>query len=161
MFDLIAGLPLHVLVIHAVVVLGPLAAATASAHALVPRWRRLLRWPTLLLAVVTGAGAWVAARSGEALVQRVSTIRPETTNFDLLATHQDAGQRAMVVSLVFMVVAVAAALLLRPPDAAGRQSRGLSVGLAALSVATAVAAVVAIVLAGDAGARVVWDGIAA
>lgn len=160
MFDLFAGLPLHVLVIHAVVVLGPLAAVTALAYILRPAWRRVLRWPTAVLAIVTGVGAWVAAESGAALLQRVSTTRAATSNFDLLAAHQDAGTRAKLCCLAFMVLALAAVWLLRAPGEEVVHSHPLAVLLQVLVGLSAVAALVTIVLAGDAGARAVWDGLA-
>ena len=160
MFDLFAGLPMHVLVIHAVVVLGPLAAICAVGHALRPGWRRLLRWPTGVLAVITGVGAFVAAESGEALLQRVSTTRAATTNFDLLSAHQAAGDRARLWCLVFMVLALAGVWFLPEPGQEAARSHPLAQLLRVLVVLSAVAALVTIVLAGDAGARVVWDGIA-
>ena len=54
------GVPLHPLVVHAVVVLGPLAALTGLAYAFVPQWRWLLRWPLFVLAVVTAVAALLA-----------------------------------------------------------------------------------------------------
>ena len=53
-FDTIAGLPVHILVIHAVVAFAPLAALLAIGYAVRPAWRRVLRWPVALLAVATG-----------------------------------------------------------------------------------------------------------
>ena len=47
----IAGLPLHPLVVHATVVFTPLAALAALAYVFLGRYRDLLRWPTLVLAV--------------------------------------------------------------------------------------------------------------
>lgn len=71
MFDLIGGLPLHPLVVHAVVVLLPLAAVGTVAIAVVPAWRR--RFGVLVALAATAATAMVpvATRSGEALVRRV------------------------------------------------------------------------------------------
>jgi cytochrome c biogenesis protein CcdA len=61
----IAGLPLHVLVVHAAVVFGPLSALAALAYVAVPRYRDLLRWPTLVLVLVATAAIWLAFFSGE------------------------------------------------------------------------------------------------
>ncbi|MPV39164.1 DUF2231 domain-containing protein, partial [Georgenia subflava] len=70
MFDLIDGLPLHPLVVHAVVVLLPLAAAGAVAIAVIPPWRR--RFGVLVALVATAGTAMVpvATRSGEAFMLR-------------------------------------------------------------------------------------------
>jgi len=44
-------LPVHPLLIHVTVALVPGAAILAAVFVLVPRWRWLLRWPTLGLAL--------------------------------------------------------------------------------------------------------------
>ena len=41
----INGVPLHPLVVHAVVVFAPLAALFGIAYAVLPNWRWALRWP--------------------------------------------------------------------------------------------------------------------
>ena len=46
MFERFGDLPLHVLVIHLAVLVLPVAALVAIAHALLPKWRWLLRWPS-------------------------------------------------------------------------------------------------------------------
>lgn len=71
MFDLINGLPLHPLVVHAVVVLLPLATLGTLAIAVRPAWRR----PYGLLVVACTALATalipVSTSSGEALEKHV------------------------------------------------------------------------------------------
>ena len=52
MLDTVLGLPLHPLVVHAVVVLLPLVALGVMALAVVPRWRARLALPLLGLLVV-------------------------------------------------------------------------------------------------------------
>ena len=75
LFDTVTGLPVHPLVVHAVVVLGPLAALLAVTYVVVPRWRVGLRWPLVLLSVVAAASAFVAEQSGEALEERSRRCR--------------------------------------------------------------------------------------
>ena len=53
----INGLPLHPLIVHAVVILGPLAGLTGLAYAFVPKWRWLLRWPLVALSLVVATTA--------------------------------------------------------------------------------------------------------
>ena len=53
------GVPLHPLVIHAVVVLVPLAAIAAIAMS-VPKYRWIARWPALLLTLGATAATYVA-----------------------------------------------------------------------------------------------------
>lgn len=144
MFDTIQGLPLHPLVVHLVVVLGPLAALMLLAHALVPRWRGGLRWPTLLLAAVAAASAWVAVQAGQNLRDRLG----EPT-FD----HAAKGQLAAIAVYTFLGATVLVVLLLCRPGATG--------ALNTLGVLVAVGAVgflmVTVLLAGHSGAESVWQ----
>lgn len=115
MFDFVFGLPMHALVIHAVVVFVPLSTLCTIAYVARPSWRSVLRWPTAVGALISGVSAFVAAESGERLLVRVSTTRASTTNFDLLADHTSWGDRARIACLVFMVLAFVAVYLMPPP----------------------------------------------
>ena len=159
MFDYIFGLPMHALVIHAVVVLVPLSALVAIAFAVRPTWRHALRWPLVVGGLVSGVTAWVAAESGEALQRRVTQVRASTTNLDLLREHVEWGDRAKVICLLFMALSLAAAWFLRAPDDDEPRRRMLEVPLAILLVVAALAALITVVLAGHAGAQVTWAGL--
>ena len=160
MFDYIFGLPMHALVIHAVVVLVPLSALSAIAYVLRPAWRRVLRWPTAAGAVVSGASAFVAAESGEALQRRVTTVRAGTVDLELLRNHVDWGDRAKLLCLLFMVLTLAALWFARPPEEESPRGHAFDVLVGTLVVLSAVAAVVTVVLAGHAGSAVVWNRLA-
>ena len=82
MFDLIAGLPLHPLVVHAVEVVVPAAALVVLVAVLWPRFRRWSYALPLLLSLAALALVPVATESGEALQRRVG----ETP---LIETHAD------------------------------------------------------------------------
>ena len=71
MFDLVNGLPVHPLVVHAVVVLLPLACLGTIAIAVRPVWRE--RYGVLVVACAAIATALipVATSSSEALEERV------------------------------------------------------------------------------------------
>ena len=70
LFDSIAGLPLHPLVVHFAVVLLPLGALGLVVLVLVPKWADRYGWLTVgAIAVGTGA-AFVAKESGEALAAK-------------------------------------------------------------------------------------------
>ena len=159
MFDYIFGLPMHALVIHAVVVLVPLSALCAIAYVARPSWRTVLRWPTAAGAVVSGVSAFVAAESGEQLLVRVSATRASTTDFELLQEHIDWGDRAKIFCLVFMVLTLAAVWFVRPPERETPRNRPIEVLLSVLVILGAVAAVTTVVLAGHAGSEVVWSGL--
>ena len=149
-------MPLHPLVVHAVVVLGPLAALTGLAYAAVPRWRWLLRWPLLVLAVVTAVASVVAAQAGEALLD----LRPELE--PLVEEHEEYGELLRSAALGFVAVSAFAAWALGGVSAlasgrGARESRGaLGTVAAVLLAVSAVVLLVMLFLAGDSGARAVW-----
>jgi uncharacterized membrane protein len=148
------GVPLHPLVVHAVVVLGPLAALTGLAYALVPRWRWLLRWPLVVLAVVVALAALVAVAAGEDLL----AARPELA--PIVEDHEEAGERLRSVALIYVVLSGLAAWALGGTSAlaSGRGARETRFGIpvAVLLAAGAVGLVVSVYLAGDSGATAVW-----
>jgi hypothetical protein len=150
---------MHALVIHAVVVLVPLSALVAIAFAVRPTWRHLLRWPLAIGGLVSGVTAFVAAESGEALQRRVTQVRADTTNFDLLREHVAWGDRAKVICLLFMALCLAAAWFVRAPDDDEPRRRMLEVPLSILLVVAALAALISVVLAGHSGAQVTWAGL--
>jgi len=159
-FDYIFGLPMHALVVHAVVVLVPLSVLSAMAYAVRPAWRRLLRWPTAAGAVVSGISAFVAAESGEALQRRVLAVRAATTDSQLLGQHVQWGDRAKVACAVFMVVTLLALWFARPPEEEAPRGHVTDVVASTAVVVAAVASLVTVVLAGHAGSAVVWHGLA-
>jgi hypothetical protein len=150
------GVPLHPLVVHAVVVLGPLAALTGLLYAAVPRWRWLLRWPLLVLAVLTAATAFLATTSGDDLLE----ARPGLE--ELVEEHQERGELLRNVALAHVPVSVLAAWALGGVSAlaSGRgaqETRGaLGMVAAVLLAAASVALLVTLFLAGDSGAQAVW-----
>ena len=153
----IAGLPLHPLVVHAAVVLIPLAALLTVGFAVLPRWRWLLRWPTAGASVLCIVLAYVATTSGHSL----ENSRPELAR--LLREHSGRGDLLAKLTIVLAVVVVAAAFLLPGPSPlvsgrGERVSRGSVVDkvLPALLVLAAVVVLVQAVLTGDSGARAVW-----
>jgi hypothetical protein len=160
MFERFGDLPLHVLVIHLTVLVLPVAALTAIVFALVPKWRWLLRWPTLLLGVGALVCAFVAKKSGEAFVAAVPQLQP------LVKLHQQRGNLLFWFVLVFAVVAVAAFLLLTGPSApasgkGAKATKGRPLELV-VSVAIVVVGLVVIyqtIRTGDAGAKAVWTGV--
>lgn len=160
MFDYILGLPMHALVIHAVVVLVPLSSLLAIGYVARPDWRRVLRWPTAAGALISGVTAFVAAESGEALQRRVSQVRASTTDFELLSRHTTWGDRAKLLCLVFMVLTLVALWFVRPPEEESPRGHAFDVLIGTLVVLAAVAATTTVAIAGHAGSQVVWNGLA-
>ena len=149
-------MPLHPLVVHAVVVLGPLAALTGLVYAAVPKWRWLLRWPLVVLAVVVAVTALTAVAAGEDLL----ASRPELA--PIVEDHQEAGELLRNVALGYAVLVAAlrglgAGRCLRAGVRQGRARDAASASRSpALLAVGAVALLVTVYLAGDSGARAVW-----
>lgn len=142
MFDTVAGLPVHVLVVHAVVVGVPvMSLVTVGVAARRPPqvWLWLVVAANTALAAVT----LVAKQSGEALERRVGA--------ELVVEHSALGDRLpwFVGGLVLASVLVA---LVRRRDGVGRL-------VLVLAVVAAVAATVWVVRVGDSGSRAVWGPI--
>lgn len=159
MFERFGDLPLHVLVIHVTVLVLPVGALTAIVFAVVPKWRWLLRWPTLLLGLGSLVCAFVAKKSGEAFVAAVPQLEP------LVKVHRERGNLLFWFVLVFAVVAVAAFLLLAGPTAlaSGKgakesKSRPLEILVSAAVVVIGVVVIYQTIRTGDAGAKAVWSG---
>jgi Predicted membrane protein (DUF2231) len=159
MFERFGDLPLHVLVIHAAVVVLPAAAVVAIVFALVPRWRWLLRWPTLLLGLGSLAIVFVARESGKAFLGAKPALA------QLVKVHQERGNLLFYYSIGFAFITILAALWLTGPSAlaSGRGAKTggrrpvelvVSAGLVVMSVLIAWQTV----RTGDAGAKAVWDG---
>ena len=147
-------MPLHPLVVHAVVVLGPLAALTGLVYAAVPKWRWLLRWPLVVLAVVVAVTALTAVAAGEDLL----ASRPELA--PIVEDHQEAGEMLRNVALGFVLVAGFGAWALGGASAlaSGKGARETRLAIPAVALLTigSVALLVTVYLAGDSGARAVW-----
>jgi hypothetical protein len=152
----INGLPLHPLIVHAVVILGPLAGLTGLAYAFVPKWRWLLRWPLVVLSLVVATAALVAVQAGQSLLDSRPELEP------IVADHADRGALLRTWSLTFVVDALLAAWALGGPSAlasggGARESKGVLGWIAmVLLVAGSIGLVVLVFLAGDSGAQAVW-----
>ena len=150
------GVPLHPLVIHAVVVFVPLAAISAVAMVL-PKWRWLARWPALLLTLGATAACYVATITGSQLMEDRGLDQ-----LPLVKTHEEWGERLMIAMWVFAVLVIVAFWALpHVTRLSGAQDRVAKVAalekpLMVLVPLAAVAVLVLVFLTGDAGARAVW-----
>ncbi len=151
MFDTVAGLPVHALVVHAVVVLVPLGAVGSAAVALVPRWDRTYGGLVVAVNLLATVSAFVARASGEALATRVGTPAAHVAVARWLPWF--------VLALLFFSALLWWADRSSGPRGASRAPRRSSVVRvwAVVTVLAAVAAVVWTVRAGDSGARAVWE----
>ncbi|MBH0775644.1 hypothetical protein IT779_04990 [Nocardia sp. NEAU-351] len=145
----IDGLPAHILLVHAVVVLVPLTAVLLALAALWPAARRSLIWLVAALAVVTAVLTPLTVEAGESLAERFGESEAVRTHADLGSTMN---------YFVFPLVVLAGLLLFaHVRDGRGKPlRRPLAAGLAVLILIAGVAATVQVYRVGESGARAVW-----
>jgi len=146
----INGLPLHVLVIHAAVVLGPVAGLTGVAYVVLPSWRDRLRWPLVLVAAATAAIMWVAVLSGQNFFDSDRFASAPDVLKEKIEKHEERGELLRWFATGFAVVAFVSAWW-HTREGAVRYLLGAA--LVVLSVLT----IVWTVLTGDAGSQAVWS----
>lgn len=151
------GLPLHVLLVHFVVVLVPLAALCTVAVAAWPAARRRLGIVTPLLALVNLILVPIVTDAGEWLQARV----PSTP---LIVSHAALGMTLYpwtIAVFVFAALQWAWFFFFDKPGSPRRPStvlrRVVLVVLIVVSVGLAVGSIVDVVLIGEAGARAIWE----
>jgi uncharacterized membrane protein len=145
MFDTINGLPIHPLVVHAVVVLLPLSILGVLALVVRPAWRA--RYGVLVAACTAVATLLipVATTSGEAFEKHVGNP----------GQHAELGDQLLWFAIPLLVVAVAMVVVDRGvADIAVR--RPLSGLVSVVAVLAAVAAGVQVYRVGESGARAAW-----
>ncbi len=150
MFDLFNGLPVHPLVVHAVVVLLPLAAVGTLAIAVKPAWRARYGLLVLLAAALAAILTPVATSSGEALENRVGSP----------GEHAALGDQLIWFVLPLLAISAALVYLDRRRAATGATARGTSPTamkvVATLAVVAALATTVQVYRVGDSGAKAAW-----
>lgn len=154
---IVAGLPLHILLNHAVVVLVPLTAGAAALHALWPVAARRLGIVTPLAALVVLVLTPITVQAGEALA-RVVGVTPA------IQRHQELGRMLLPWVIALFIVAVAEWLWSHYGPAWGERMRprtrtAIRAALAVVAGVVAAGCVILVVLIGDAGARAVWSGV--
>lgn len=155
----IDGLPAHPLLVHAVVILLPLAALTSVLHALWPHARARLGVVTPILALVVLALVPITTHAGS---QLASSIGAESN--PLVRRHEQLAHQILPWAIALFVVAAGQWWWSGPGQTvlAGADGsptvvrRRLGVVLAVITIVVAVGATVVLVRAGDAGARATW-----
>lgn len=148
------GLPLHVLLVHLVVIAVPATALCMVLAAAWPAARRRLGIVTPVVALVTMVAVPITTDAGEWLEARVH-ITP------LIAAHAALGLTMLPWAVAVFIVALLQWVwfrlgMARIPAKATRVT--ITVTLAAAVAITAVGSVVTVVQIGEAGARAVWTG---
>ncbi|MBG6105288.1 putative membrane protein [Micromonospora vinacea] len=151
--DTVNGLPLHPLVVHAVVVLLPLAAIGVAALAIRPSWRGRYGWLVVLITALATVAVPVASSTGEGLEHRVGDP----------GVHAQLGDTLIWFALPLLVASIALVWLHRraarpagEKSATRRTSAPVAVVIAVLAVVVAAANLVQVYRVGDSGAKAVW-----
>ena len=143
------GLPLHPLVVHAAVVLGPLAALAALAYVALPKYRDWLRWVALVSVLLATAAIWAAYLTGNNFFSHGNFDQFSKEIQDRIHTHQSYARTLRWITTGFAAVTVLATWQHSRTGTA-------RIVLNVLVVVGAVLTLVWVALTGDAGARAVW-----
>lgn len=162
MLDTVFGLPVHPLVVHATVVLVPLAALAVLLAAVWPRFRRWAGVLPLVLATIAVVLTPLSTQSGEALEERVGES-------DLVETHAQLGDGLLkwvallwVGALLLFIVDRQARRAAAAAAAGGsaRSSRALAVGALVVALVGSLGTTVQVVRIGHTGAQAAWSDVA-
>jgi hypothetical protein len=146
------GLPVHILLVHLVVVLVPATALCLLLTAFWPAARRRLGFVTPLLALLALIAVPFTTAAGEWLQARVAAT-------PLVATHAALGPQLLPWVIAMFVVASALWLWHFLEPALPKPARIAAVViLDAAALVAAAGAVVLIVLIGESGSAAVWTG---
>ncbi|MFC5790203.1 hypothetical protein EDM22_16435 [Agromyces tardus] len=153
----IGGLPLHPLIVHAVVVLTPLTVLALLLGTFWPAARRRLGIVTPLGALVVLVLVPITVAAGQSLADALGPI-------PAVQTHRGFGLLLLPWAIALFVVAAAQWAWYRYSDErmrrrSPRAARAVVIGLAAASVVVGLGTLVLLVLIGDSGARAVWGGL--
>ncbi|WP_416062513.1 DUF2231 domain-containing protein [Rhodococcus indonesiensis] len=149
----INGLPAHILLVHAIVVLVPLVAVGVVLSALWPAARIRLVWPIAVLATALLVLTPLTTEAGESLEDQVDRTA-------LLHTHTELGDTMpFVAAALFVAVMLVVALHVsgsRRSMSAGRM-RFLTVVTVLVAILVGVGATVQVYRVGDSGAQATWQ----
>lgn len=171
MLDTIFGLPIHPLVVHATVVMVPLATLSVLLAGVWPRFRRWAGWLPLGLALIALFLVPLSTQSGESLQRRVGRT-------DLVKQHVQMAD-GLLPWVAGLVVAAALTTVLwrrsrrpaasvdgaermvepsgRPSGVVAATSRSLILVAGALAVVAAAGSTVQVVRIGHSGAEAAWS----
>jgi hypothetical protein len=147
-FDTFRGLPTHILIVHAVVVLVPLCFVGVCVSAVSRKWRERLGTPILWLLGAAVVSAFIATRSGRLLRSRIGAT-------PAINHHAHIGVWVPWFVLIALVLTALWLAVERRPGA----SRGLRLTACVLAVASCGFATVWVAYTGEAGSRATWQPI--
>lgn len=144
-FDLVFGLPLHPLAVHAAVVLVPLVAIAALIMTYLPSFSRRYGKFIFAIALVAQASLFVAKQSGESFQERVGVE---------VDRHESFGTTATFIAIPMVVLVYLRWRMDR--EGANIGSAAIRRLVSALLALAALGAIAYVFLAGHSGAELVW-----
>lgn len=165
MFDTVSGLPLHALVVHAVVVLLPLAALGGILIAFVPKLRDRFGLLVGLAAVAAAVSVFVATQSGEQLEERVNATfgagAASANEAQLMEEHTSIARNLLPWAIVLAVAVVALLALARYAAHSGTVAwlRYAGWAASAVTIGGAVLNLYWVIRIGEAGSRAAWTDV--
>ena len=166
MFDTLFDLPAHPLLIHAPIVLLPIAAIVTVVLAVKPAWRRRAGWFPVAGVFVVTVLLFGAKESGESFSEAFDVAFGEgSIDID---RHEELGNMTFVLTLIWLVAVLALTVWefvqrrtepVGPGDGEAATSTNAYVGYALGGVASAFAilATIWLIRTGHEGADVVWS----
>ncbi|MBB2975254.1 hypothetical protein FHX49_000820 [Microbacterium endophyticum] len=153
------GLPIHVLLVHFVVIVVPLTAICLVLSTFWPAARRRLGLVTPILALVALISVPITTQAGEALEEQVS----ETALSEL---HTELGDTLLPWAIALFIIAALQWFWFAFCTGDGRYAKQftsktirttITMALSIAVIAVAIGSVVVVVIIGESGARAVWD----
>lgn len=145
--DLILGLPLHPLIIHAVVVLVPLSALGVIFLLVFPRFAPTFSPLILILLIASTVAGFIAENSGQSLSNRVGYP----------GDHAEQGERLAKLILLFTLLYITWFVIYRKSIKFKSADKLLKRGLSVLLLLAAIASTTLTFIVGHSGAKVTWE----
>ena len=151
----LAGLPAHALLVHAAVVLVPLATIALAATGWKAAWRKTYSLPVAILAMAGAVFAFLAKQTGEPLQHSLRVAGEAAGQQVRFGDHPEQGDTAFFFAMVFGFVAVAFWAIDRYREKwdLPKWSPMAAYGVALIPAALAL---ITMVVAGHSGATLVW-----
>ncbi len=154
----IAGLPAHALLVHAAVVLVPLAALALAATCWRASWRKVYSLPVAILALAGAVAAFLAKTSGEPIERAVKRAAEDEGVRARFGEHPEQGDAAFA----FAVLLALAAIGVWAVDRYGTRSKlpkWAPLATYGVALIPAAIALVTMIVAGHSGAQLVWKDV--
>lgn len=157
--DKLAGLPAHALIVHAAVVMVPLAFLALMATGWRAPWRQVYALPIALLAAGGAFFAIMAAGTGEPLEHRVrDAARAQGLERPRFGDHPEDGEMARNLAVVFALTAIGLFLVTKYGKRWNLPAWAPT-AVYALAVVVGLGATGIMVAAGHSGAQLVWKDV--